>query len=473
MDCCVKTRLAGCLFSVLLVACGGGGGDGGMAPAPSGETPALGSGSGGAPASGGTGSAGPGTTPSAGGAGPATGGAPVPAAFTAFGPVAVGSSASTPFPGLQGPAVARLAGGGAVVAWMSANELLAQAIDTAGNPVGPQLQVATISPAVRSYSLAGLANGDWVIAWSAPAGAALVPPAAMQTVQTRRFSAAGALLQDTRLVHPDVFQAIDPELQVRALPDGGYLVGWAGSHAPAGSPRQALLQRFAADGTFVGDPVTVSADPGDQSRVQLVPLADGSLLVAWLQASSDGASHAIRTRRFDAAAQPVGAASELQASSGAGAFDIAATALATGNAAVLWAQPLGAVLVPLEARWQIIDPDGRPVSGMGGIAVAVSIDDLEIAPSQAGFTAFVQVSTPGSFSSSARISALAVDAGGASAGGFTTVAERTLFSIDRTAGSQSGPAPIDFAVAGAPDGHSVAVYQAGTAAGSEVRAIGQ
>ena len=448
------------LLGFALAACGGGGGGTGDGAASSFGNPSASADGAGI---GGTG-AGTGTSE--------------PAAFAAFGPVTVAVASTGLGDGLgQGPRVARLSGGGAVVTWLSGPSLFAQQVDAGGSNVGPPLEVARLSPAIRSYSVAGLGNGDWVVAWAS----STVPQdrsarAFTKTVQARRYGGDGTLLQDTTLVDPAVHADVDPELHVKAAPDGGYVVAWSGSLGLA-APREAFFRRFAADGSAAGETAKVSAIGGDQTQLQAVPLSDGSVVIAWLQGVGGGANagsgFAIHTRRFGAGSEAPGPEQVVEASAAASTFTFAATRVAGDRVAVLWSQPAGDTLAPIEARWQLLDAGGSAATPMGAIAVAPVIDDLEIAPSGAGFTGFVQDATATGRVIVARIGSFAVDGSGALQGGIETLARRNIAAVSPTTGDVTGPAGTRFAVDGGADGHFVAAYDTAIADGAEVDVLGR
>ena len=460
---CARSRCIALVLGLALAACGGGGGDG----APGGSDAVSSSGN---PAD------------SAGGIGAGIGGTgagtSAPGVFTAFGPVTVAAASTVPGDGAgQGPRVARLAGGGAVVTWLSGPSLLAQQVDAGGRNVGAPLEVARLSPPVRSHGVTGLANGDWVVAWAS----STVPQdrsarAFTKTVQTRRYGGDGTLLQDTTLVDPTVYSDVDPELNVKATADGGHVVAWSGSLGLA-APREAFFRRFPADGAAAGEAAKVSGIGGDQSQLQVAPLSDGSVVIAWLQGAGGGANggsgFAIHTRRFGAGSDALGPEQVVQASAAASTFQFAATRVAGDRVAVLWSQPVGDTRVPIEARWQLLDPDGSAATPMGAIAVAPVIDDLEIAPSGAGFTGFVQDSTATGRVFVARLGSFAVDGNGALQGGIDTLARRNITSVSPTTGDVTGPAGTRFSVDGAADDHFAAAYDTAIAGGAEVDVLGR
>lgn len=459
---------ASLLFALTLAACGGGGGGDTAVPVASAGDATTGAGSAANPSAGGA----PVAAPAPGIGGGATG-----AQFAAFGPVTVAPSVTFEGgnPAAEGPKVARLAGGGAVIAWKQAGALVAQQIDAAGNRVGAQQAIASQA---TIFSVTGLPGGEWVVAWSA----ATVPPDAARsftvTVQTKRFGADGALLQDTTLVNPDPVQSIDAGLDVAATGDGGYAVAWAARSSLAG-PRQVLMQRFTASGAAAGGLATATAaTAADQTQPRVVPLPDGSVVLAWLQDAGDaaGASRfAIFTRPFGSTSSPLEAERQVAATAASAAFPFAAAPLDNDHVGLVWAQPSSATnTAPLQARWQILDAEGNLESPAGGVTVGPQIDSVAIAPAGRGFTVLVQVLNGNPRGTTANIGSIAVDNDGeAAASAVATVVDRSLNSVAPLTGNTTGPAGPAFSVAGGPDGRYVLAYESATATGAEVDALGK
>lgn len=492
----------GLLFALTLAACGGGGGGGDTgstaAPTPVGApasasgpaapavaapvatapaapaaapsnpgspapSPAPGSGADSGAGSGGTGS-GPGNPGNA--SGPQ---------FTSFGPIVVASAVTVTDAATDRPQIALLAGGGSVVVWRSGTALLAQQIDAAGNRVGPQQSIAT---SAKVYSVAGLYGGDWIVAWSASTLPAATARAHTYTVQTKRFSSAGNLVQDTTPVNTSAALTIDAGVAIAGTTDGGYALAWTYQAGTTGAPRQVLLQRYLTDGAAVGSVVTVSTVNGDQTRPRVVPLSNGAVQVAWLQGAGGGASgatsYSVYTRRFTAGAAAAGPERQVQPSTEASEFSFATAALTNDRIALVWAQPTPASTGPQQLRWQILDANGAGLSSAGGRDVGPGINSAEVAPAGTGFTGFVQVITGASRGSTAKISSLAVDANGAAAGALATALDdRGLSSIGAVTGSMTGPTANGFSVAGRSDGHYVLAYEHANPNGAQLEAFGR
>ena len=93
---------------------------------------------------------------------------------------------------------------------------------------------------------------------------------------------------------------------ILALPDGGYIVVWAGTSRT--DDVDLAFQRYDADGNEVGEEVIVDSalvGPTDaQDLPRLLGFADGSFLLAWASTSQD--RYSVNAQRFDQNSNPVG-----------------------------------------------------------------------------------------------------------------------------------------------------------------------
>jgi hypothetical protein len=184
--------------------------------------------------------------------------------------------------------IGALTDGGYTVAWVSENAtLFIQRYDAAGNKVGGEIAVplfvagtcgptcdaSTTAAAITEGGLAVLSDGSVVVAYSATRA---VPSSlsSKRAVYIQRFDATGAqVLPETEVVSSvEVLHSrSDSYLQVKveALADGGFVVGWANvSPSSVGIFGHAIFtRRYDSAAQPVGDPVLVksfTAFPGGE-----------------------------------------------------------------------------------------------------------------------------------------------------------------------------------------------------------------
>ena len=296
-----------------------------------------------------------------------------------------------------------------------------------GNSMPAVNRLASSSPSPGSpqsdggFAVAGLTGGDWVIAWAdqtTPCNTAQ-----LYTIQTRRFSATGALVKDTTLVVPNGYAAIDPHLQVKAMPDGGYVIAWSGLvySCPCSPPISVSRQTALPWATRYSYPTTPGRESTGSSRSFPLPMAPS---LPYGGAAGRATSQSMCATSVRPALASV-AKRSLRPAVSTTPLDVTATLLANGNIGVAWA-------TIQEVRWQVVDPNGNFVGAMGELLVrptAVdSLDAIDSAAAPQGFSVFYQVFTGTSRGTSAQITQLSIDDSG-SVTGSAPVVGRSL-SID-------------------------------------------
>lgn len=354
--------------------------------------------------------------------------------------------------GAVAPAVAPLSNGGAVVVWSSGKSLLAQRVASDGSLVGAEMTVASLDNNVLAFAVTSLAGGDWVVTWISQIRPVLTMLAVPYGLQTARFSATGALVQDRQVIVE--FTSFDPRVQIKPTSDGGYIIGWASS--PSITPPQHVeLARFAADGSRTA---LVGAGNGGtvQSHVQVVPLADGSFVAAWRQAgtAAGAASYTVWTQHFSSALVPLGAPRLLEGSSANVPIPFAVASVGSGRVGVVWLSDPGSDQV----SWQVLEASGAAATSVSSQRFTPVVDQLEAVGSDDGFIAFVQVRTVYNRGVNAQLTALSIASDGSLAS-TSTLAGRSLESISPTTGARSGPAAAGFSVWGTGGGHFAAAYE--------------
>ncbi|TNC72356.1 calcium-binding protein [Rubellimicrobium roseum] len=186
-------------------------------------------------------------------------------------------------------AVADLAGGGFVAAWMDGNlgRLQARVFDAQGVPWNIDEVLVNSTPLggrPADPALAALADGGFVLAWEA--GTSPYPNTAPD-VRARLFDPLGVPRGPDFVVNARTLGAQGTP-DIVALPDGGFAVVWLDL---AGMPT-IRGQVFDGDGRRQGGAFTVNthAPAPDMAKgdLSLAALADGRLVVAWTGTREDG-----------------------------------------------------------------------------------------------------------------------------------------------------------------------------------------
>jgi Ca2+-binding RTX toxin-like protein len=217
------------------------------------------------------------------------------------------------------PAVAALAGGGYVVAWIDQsatggdtdNEAIrAQRFDTFGNKVGPEILVnATTTGRQSQPTIAALADGGFVVGWTD--WSALSADNDTAAIRAQRFTSAGVATGAELVVNTTtVLSQTDPDMA--ALSAGGFVAVWVDSSTTGGDQDSFAIrgQRFAAGGVAAGAEFLVNSTVlRGQSDPAVAGLAGGGFAVVWTDESLTGADAngtAIRLQRYAADGSPSG-----------------------------------------------------------------------------------------------------------------------------------------------------------------------
>jgi len=207
----------------------------------------------------------------------------------------------------ESPAVADLADGGYVVAWWKSangvNTVQAQRFDGAGNRVGAETTLAgNLDPTSSSpIEITGLRDGGYALAWESPDDSG-------GSIRTQRFDANGqAVGPQQDAVTLTRYTQSTPT--ITALADGGYVVLWQ-TNIGVNSPTpgwDVKGQRFDAAGHKVGGEFQVNTTAAsDQFEAATAVLADGGFVVVWRSLQEGAGRSDIYAQRFDAAGAKVG-----------------------------------------------------------------------------------------------------------------------------------------------------------------------
>ncbi len=242
------------------------------------------------------------------------------------------------------PAVANLAGGGFVVAWLavaggspstSDYSIVAQRFDSGGYKVGAEVVVHHLS-APTSLNSGGVAvdgtpDGGFVVTWTAdlPNPDGIV--GSLADIYVRRFDEDSTPTSAATLVNPPFLRAPgsgQAAPDVVALSTGAVLVSWPwNGHDSAQTPiPRSIVQMYGTDGSAIGDPFLPAG-----SVIELLPDAQGGFYVVCRTYEANGSS-TVNFQHFN------GAGDALDAPTFAFAVDslqdsspVAATLLAGGD----------------------------------------------------------------------------------------------------------------------------------------------
>jgi hypothetical protein len=198
------------------------------------------------------------------------------------------------------PVAAALANGAYVLAWDGANGIHAQAFDAQGHAISGDLRVDSgAGGATARPAIATLADGGVAVVWQsvAPGGDGL-------DIHLQRFAANGSPVGDDTLVNHNNIAGLQTSPAIAALPDGGYVVSWTTNDGSLGATDDVIAQRFDAGGNATANEQMLNtATTGNQSAPALAATPDDGFLAVWQSQGQDGSGWAV-----EATFEPSGAA---------------------------------------------------------------------------------------------------------------------------------------------------------------------
>ena len=155
--------------------------------------------------------------------------------------------------------------------------------------VGKEIRVASGCDPTSMPDIATLTNNAFVVCWQ---DHSLNVLAHMYDENGRSISG--------RIQVNSALNTRHPEPAIAALPNGGFIICW---HHYIEEEKRAELygQRFSPDGTKTADPFLVTPPSQEQLspyRCDVVPLANGDMVVAWQVYDADGWEHGLFAQRF-------------------------------------------------------------------------------------------------------------------------------------------------------------------------------
>jgi uncharacterized lipoprotein NlpE involved in copper resistance len=236
------------------------------------------------------------------------------------------------------PTVASLAGGGFVVAWYSTgqqdgryNDVFFQRFDDNGQPQGAETRanasVGFEDSAQYEPAITALADGTFVVTWRSDGQDG---DGGYASVHGQRFAADGSALGAEFQINTYT-PNYQYEPSIAALDDGGFVVAWTSYYQDGGSTTGVFAQRYAADGSPVGDEFRVNTTTeASEQQPAVAGLHNGGYVIAWSEGSQ------IWLQQFDAAGLPVDGQTRVDVQDVNWASDPAVLALSNGNFVVSW-----------------------------------------------------------------------------------------------------------------------------------------
>ena len=316
-------------------------------------------------------------------------------------------------------AVAALEGGGFVAAWTSStatgnSAVVIQRFDAQGNPVGAETQVTARG---SSPALAALAGGGFLVTWSAS------PYMYEAHGYAQRYDGQGSPIGAPIQLAATYFKY---SARPMGLPDGGFVLAVDTTTGRYGSD-YGQVQRYTADGTHVGQPVSLTSEMSPQTTAYSPNWAgftttarwpDGRFAAAWVAAGNAEAGSEVRLTRFDAQGNATGTATVAR---GSGLQHPTLAVLAGGQLALAWAS--GANDAPKTVHLELFNAAG---TSLGRRVVATGVPGVMVAPriaalADGGFALAWKGTTYTGTSMTATVQAQRFDAAGQPAGGVQQV----------------------------------------------------
>ncbi len=196
-----------------------------------------------------------------------------------------------------------------------------------GAKIGPEKLVNTYTYRFQgSPSIATLADGGWIIAWESN-----IQDGSGFGIYSQRYDLNGVKVGDETLVN--TFTSSDQtNVALTALPDGGWVATW-----DSGNRDDVYLQRFAADGSKVGDESLVNTFTNySQFDPTITSLSNGGWVVSWTSYGQDGSGWGVYLQLYSADGTKAGPETQVNSWTIKSQFSSAITSLPDGGWVVAW-----------------------------------------------------------------------------------------------------------------------------------------
>ena len=205
------------------------------------------------------------------------------------------------------PDVGVAADGSFVVAWEARGRghVWVRRYRAGGKPHGSELRVSRLGDGHQAApAVAVWPDGSFVVVWNRIAAGGM-----RVEVYASRFTAGGQAAGEPRLVGSAALASAGEPAAVTLLPDGGFFVAWTLEDGLVGdTPSRDLYgRRFTRNGVPAGGRVTLNEDPGGDQRHPECAVSRGAEIVCtWTSDLGEGSFGEALFRRFDLDGRPLG-----------------------------------------------------------------------------------------------------------------------------------------------------------------------
>ena len=207
------------------------------------------------------------------------------------------------------PEIDVLSDGSFVVTWQRQSDgsnvgVFGQRFDSSAAKIGLEFQINTYTTGDQNESsVASLLDGGFVVTWQSDG-----QDGDNNGIFGQRYNASGIKVGSEFQVNTQAAGSQEYSTVI-GLSDGGFLTAWSSSSNHAdGSGYGIYGQRYDSSGNTVGDEFQINTYvSGDQDRIYLEQLSDGSIVASWTSDGQDGDGDGIFAQIFDLGATDVGA----------------------------------------------------------------------------------------------------------------------------------------------------------------------
>ena len=200
------------------------------------------------------------------------------------------------------PSVTTLANGEVLMTWTSSQSgnyrIYGRRYDEDGNALGGEFSL-TESAGAHQYepSISALADGGYLVSWqdSDLDGSGY-------GVFAQRFDSNDQGSGQFRVNTHSTDGQYTPDTE--ALPDGGYIITWAGRGSDQANDNGVYIRQYSADGKTIVETTASSTIAGGQNNSKVTVLSDGGYVVSWT--SNHGGNSDVYARQFNAKGEPIG-----------------------------------------------------------------------------------------------------------------------------------------------------------------------